>query len=59
MEAGAAFGIMPYGLEALGVLRIEKGHPAGAELSGQTTAQDLGLGRMLSTRNCWASASSA
>jgi len=50
MQEGAPHGIVPYGLEALGVLRIEKGHPAGGELNGQTTARDLGLGRMLSTR---------
>jgi len=30
------------------MLRVEKGHVAGGELSGQTTAADLGLGRMLS-----------
>lgn len=47
MAAGAAHGIEPYGVEALGLLRIEKGHVAGAEINGQTTAQDLGLGRML------------
>ncbi|MBN9508812.1 MAG: sarcosine oxidase subunit alpha family protein [Alphaproteobacteria bacterium] len=45
-----AAGAVPYGLEALGVLRIEKGHPAGGELNGQTTARDLGLGRLLSAR---------
>jgi methylglutamate dehydrogenase subunit C len=50
MEAGAPYGIAPYGTEALGVLRIEKGHPAGGELNGQTTAHDLGMGRMLSTK---------
>ncbi len=50
MEAGAPFGIAPYGLEALSVLRIEKGHAAGGELNGQTTADDLGLGRMMSTK---------
>jgi glycine cleavage system aminomethyltransferase T len=32
------------------VLRIEKGHPAGGELNGQTTAHDLGLGKLLSTK---------
>jgi sarcosine oxidase subunit alpha len=47
MAAGAAHGIEPYGMEALGLLRIEKGHVAGSELNGQTTAHDLGLGRML------------
>ena len=49
-EAGRAFGIVPYGTEALGVLRIEKGHVAGGELNGQTTAGDLGLGRMMSAK---------
>ncbi|MGI9406932.1 MAG: sarcosine oxidase subunit alpha family protein [Hyphomicrobiaceae bacterium] len=48
MAAGAEFGITPYGLEALGAMRIEKGHPAGPELDGRTTADDLGMGRMLS-----------
>ncbi|MBS9478665.1 sarcosine oxidase subunit alpha family protein [Ancylobacter radicis] len=50
MTAGAAFGITPYGIEALGVLRIEKGHVSGNELTGQTTAGDLGMGRMASTK---------
>jgi sarcosine oxidase subunit alpha len=48
MEAGREFGIAPYGTEALSVMRIEKGHVAGNEINGQTTARDLGLGRMLS-----------
>ncbi len=48
MEAGEPFGAVPYGTEALGVMRIEKGHAAGNELNGQTTARDLGLGRMVS-----------
>lgn len=50
MVAGAAFDIVPYGTEALGVMRIEKGHAAGNELNGTTTAQNLGLGRMVSTQ---------
>ncbi|PZU91288.1 MAG: sarcosine oxidase subunit alpha [Chelatococcus sp.] len=50
MAAGAPHGITPYGTEALGVMRIEKGHVAGNELSGQTTARDLGLGRMMSAK---------
>jgi methylglutamate dehydrogenase subunit C len=50
MEVGAPHGIVPYGLEALGVMRIEKGHPAGGELNGQTTARDLGMAKMLSTK---------
>ncbi|MGV3635330.1 MAG: glycine cleavage T C-terminal barrel domain-containing protein, partial [Pseudorhodoplanes sp.] len=48
MAAGKPFGIHPYGTEALGVMRIEKGHVAGNELNGQTTARDLGLGKMMS-----------
>jgi sarcosine oxidase subunit alpha len=48
MKTGADFNIAPYGTEALGVMRIEKGHPAGPELNGQTTAHDLGMGRLLS-----------
>jgi methylglutamate dehydrogenase subunit C len=50
MEAGTAWNIVPYGTEALGVMRIEKGHIAGNELNGTTTAPDLGLGRMMSTK---------
>ncbi len=50
MQAGAPFGMMPYGTEALSVMRIEKGHVAGNELDGRTTARDLGLGRMMSTK---------
>jgi sarcosine oxidase subunit alpha len=50
MDRGAPHGIVPYGTEALGVMRIEKGHPAGNELSGQTTAHDLGFGKLLSTK---------
>lgn len=49
MERMAALGAMPYGVEAMDVLRIEKGHATGNELNGQTTAQMLGLGRMVST----------
>ncbi|MCZ8321081.1 MAG: sarcosine oxidase subunit alpha family protein [Novosphingobium sp.] len=47
MEAGALFSLTPYGTEALGVLRIEKGHVGGGEINGQTTAGDLGLGGMM------------
>ncbi len=50
IEAGAPHGIAPYGTEPLGVMRIEKGHAAGPELNGQTTAHDLGLGRMASKK---------
>jgi len=50
MEVGARFGIAPYGTEALGVMRIEKGHVAGNEIDGRTTARDLGLAKLMSTR---------
>ena len=47
LAAGKAFGIVPYGIEAMGLMRIEKGHAAGPELNGHTTANDLGLQKML------------
>jgi sarcosine oxidase subunit alpha len=47
LEAGRPYQIVPYGTEAMAVLRIEKGHVAGMELDGRTTPDDLGLGRML------------
>ena len=47
---GADLGATPYGTEALGVLRIEKGHAAGAELNGQTSATMLGLGKLVSQK---------
>ncbi|WP_234729682.1 2Fe-2S iron-sulfur cluster-binding protein [Acidocella facilis] len=50
IQAGAEFGIAPYGTEALGIMRIEKGHPAGPELNGQTSAHDLGMGKLLSKK---------
>lgn len=50
MTAGEEFDVVPYGTEALGVLRIEKGHAAGNELNGQTSAQNLGLGGMVSQK---------
>ena len=50
MAQGADLGVVPYGTEALGVMRIEKGHAAGNELNGTTTASDLGLGRMVSRK---------
>ncbi|MEM9668784.1 MAG: sarcosine oxidase subunit alpha family protein [Pseudomonadota bacterium] len=50
MEVGAEFDITPYGTEALSVLRIEKGHIAGSEIDGRTTAADAGLGRMMAKK---------
>src|SRR5262249_34028932 len=48
--AGEEFGIAPYGTEALGVMRIEKGHVSGNEINGQLTARDLRLRRMVSPK---------
>jgi len=50
MKAGQEFDVIPYGTEALGVMRIEKGHAAGTELNGQTTALNLGLGGFVSKK---------
>ena len=48
MEAGKAHDICAYGVEALNVMRIEKGHVTHAELDGRTTPDDVGLGKMMS-----------
>ena len=46
--AGERLGGCAYGLEALEVLRIEKGHVVvGGEIDGRTTPYDLGLHRMM------------
>ena len=50
LAAGRELGLAPYGTEAMAALRIEKGHVAGAEINGQTTAADLGLGRLVSSK---------
>ncbi len=50
LDAGQEFDAVVYGTEALGVMRIEKGHAAGNELNGTTTALNLGMGRMVSTK---------
>ena len=50
LRLGAEWEIAFYGLEALAVMRIEKGHVSGPELNGQTTAADLGFGRLASSK---------
>ena len=50
MAAGEPMDITAYGTEALSIMRIEKGHVAGNEIDGRTTAMDLGLGRMASSK---------
>jgi len=47
LAAGRPHGLVPYGLDALNTLRIEKGHVTGAELNGNSSAEDLGFARML------------
>jgi methylglutamate dehydrogenase subunit C len=47
MARGESRGLRPYGLDALNTLRIEKGHVTSAELNGNTSAADLGFGRLL------------
>lgn len=47
LTAGREHGLTPYGTEAMGVMRIEKGHVTHAEADGRTTPDDLGLGRMV------------
>jgi methylglutamate dehydrogenase subunit C len=45
-----ALGGGPYGMEALSVLRIEKGHITHSEIHGRTTAFDIGMERMVSPK---------
>ena len=46
--AGQAFGLTPYGTDAMHVLRAEKGYViVGQETDGTVTPDDLGLGRMI------------
>ena len=45
-----AAGGVPYGLEAMDCMRVEKGHVTGRELDGRTTADDIGLGMMASKK---------
>ncbi len=47
LAAGQKWDITPYGMEALTVLRIEKGHVVSSELDGRTTAADLGFAAMM------------
>jgi sarcosine oxidase subunit alpha len=45
-----AMGGGPYGMEALNVLRIEKGFITHAEIHGRTTAFDIGMEKMVSAK---------
>jgi len=48
-EEARSVEMVPCGLEALNVLRIEKGHVTGAEINGQVSAHMLGMGSMIAT----------
>jgi methylglutamate dehydrogenase subunit C len=48
LEMGKPWQLGSYGLEALGSLRIEKGHVVGSEMDGRTTLDDVGAGKMAS-----------
>ncbi len=50
LEVGAAHNVIAYGTEAMGTLRIEKGHVAGPELDGRTTLKDLSLENFASSK---------
>ena len=50
MSAGNEFNATMYGTEALGVMRIEKGHAAGNELDGRNTAVNLGLSGLMAKK---------
>ena len=52
-DAAKPVGGVLYGTEALGALRIEKGHVAGSELDGRTSLGDLGLGGMASSKKAF------
>ena len=43
LAAGAPWDLAPYGTEALGILRIEKGHVVASELDGTTVPSDFGF----------------
>ncbi|RWI34138.1 MAG: sarcosine oxidase subunit alpha family protein [Mesorhizobium sp.] len=48
LAAGKEHGIQPYGVEALSVLRIEKGHVTHNEINGTVIPSDLGFAKMVS-----------
>ena len=50
LAAAEPLGGGPYGLEALNVLRLEKGFITHAEIDGRATAFDIGMQRMMSDK---------
>jgi len=50
LDAGQDLDVIPYGLEAMDYLRIEKGHlVVGADIDGRVSPHDVGLGGLVST----------
>ncbi len=47
LAAGAESDLAVYGTEAMGIMRIEKGHLVHAELNGRTNPEDFGFHRMI------------
>ncbi len=50
-EALHRTGLAPYGIDALDILRVEKGYLVGSEINGQTTPLDLGMEAMVGLGN--------
>jgi methylglutamate dehydrogenase subunit C len=50
-QALVAAGLAPYGLEALDILRVEKGYLVSSEINGETTPQDLNMDGLLKLGN--------
>ncbi len=50
-EALVNAGLAPYGLEAVDILRVEKGYLVSSELNGQTTPFDLGMSSIVKQGN--------
>ena len=58
VTAAEASGGCAYGMEALNVLRIEKGFLTHAEIHGRVSADDVGLGKMVGAKDCIGKAAS-
>ncbi len=51
LNLGKAYGVTPYGLDVLDMLRVEKGFIGmGTDADGRVTPYDLGMGRMVSKK---------
>ncbi len=50
-QALIAAGLPPYGLEALDILRVEKGYLVSSEINGETTPHDLNMDGLLKLQN--------